>query len=251
MATKESKKYTIISKEETPGRNTFGYARYITPDRVVELYGNLIPKYARLTNVTIAVEWKTSLSSAAEYRLYINNQKVGNTCQARNKYFHNEHSNLQGYFLSESEHPVKPIGDIKIDFSATVMRKYYVRLWEIIYEYIVPNFTVTVSVGSGEGTVSGAGTYDVGTSVTVKATPNSGYRFVKWSDGNTSATRTVTIANGSQKAFSTPLSYTAIFEAVTVPPELTSVAMTYGGNQISQTNKVPAGEGYLISVGIK
>lgn len=45
-------------------------------------------------------------------------------------------------------------------------------------------YTVTLKVSpSGSGTVSGGGTYDSGTKRTVSATPSSGYRFVRWSDG--------------------------------------------------------------------
>ncbi|MBR2254375.1 MAG: InlB B-repeat-containing protein [Candidatus Methanomethylophilaceae archaeon] len=51
---------------------------------------------------------------------------------------------------------------------------------------------VTVSAGNG-GTVEGAGTYDYGTKATIKAVPDEGYHFVKWSDGSTDVTRTVTV----------------------------------------------------------
>lgn len=45
---------------------------------------------------------------------------------------------------------------------------------------------------SSGGTVSGSGSYDAGTKVTVSATPNDGYRFIKWSDrGNQSHTVTM------------------------------------------------------------
>lgn len=63
---------------------------------------------------------------------------------------------------------------------------------------------VTVTAGTG-GTVSGGGTYTQGDDYTIKATASSGYKFVKWSDGNTSASRTITM--GSNNA-----SYTATFE---------------------------------------
>lgn len=53
-------------------------------------------------------------------------------------------------------------------------------------------YTLTVTAGEG-GTVTGGGTYNSGATVTITATPNSGYRFVKWSDGNTNATRTITV----------------------------------------------------------
>ena len=43
------------------------------------------------------------------------------------------------------------------------------------------------------GTVSGAGTYAVGTEVTISASANSGYEFTKWSDNDTNASRKITL----------------------------------------------------------
>lgn len=46
------------------------------------------------------------------------------------------------------------------------------------------NYTVTLkSSPTDGGTTSGGGTYEEGTVRTISATPNSGFRFVKWSDG--------------------------------------------------------------------
>lgn len=54
--------------------------------------------------------------------------------------------------------------------------------------------TVSLSVSpAGAGTVTGGGQYDEGASATLKAVAASGFHFVKWSDNNTSATRTVTV----------------------------------------------------------
>ena len=59
---------------------------------------------------------------------------------------------------------------------------------------------------SAMGSVTGMGTYDKGTTVTLTATANSGYRFVSWSDDVTDNPRTVTAdVNG--------VTYSAIFEA--------------------------------------
>ena len=42
-------------------------------------------------------------------------------------------------------------------------------------------YKLSVTIGSGKGSVSGAGTYKPGTKVTVRATPASGYKFKSWS----------------------------------------------------------------------
>lgn len=51
---------------------------------------------------------------------------------------------------------------------------------------------ITADCDAAQGTVTGDGTYDEGTTVTLTATPNDGYRFGQWSDGNTDNPRTVT-----------------------------------------------------------
>lgn len=80
---------------------------------------------------------------------------------------------------------------------------------------IVPTHVLTLAVNdTAMGTVSGAGTYDEGTMVTVSATPKPGHRFVQWSDGVTAATR--------QVKMDTDVSLTAYFEAMPclVPTDL-------------------------------
>lgn len=60
---------------------------------------------------------------------------------------------------------------------------------------------------SAMGSVSGMGTYDKGTTVTLTATANAGYRFVSWSDEVTDNPRQVVAeVNG--------VAYSAIFEAI-------------------------------------
>ena len=60
---------------------------------------------------------------------------------------------------------------------------------------------------SNGGTTTGSGTYETGTKVTVKANPNSGWRFVRWSDGY-SQQHSVTMDSNK--------SLTAYFEKYTV-----------------------------------
>ena len=57
-------------------------------------------------------------------------------------------------------------------------------------------YTLTISAGA-HGSVNTAvnGKYDEGTNVTIIATADAGYHFDKWSDGNTNATRNITITS--------------------------------------------------------
>jgi hypothetical protein len=58
----------------------------------------------------------------------------------------------------------------------------------------IPVYHVTVTTNDSEkGTVSGEGDYSLNTSIIIKATPKAGYRFVHWNDGNTVASRTITV----------------------------------------------------------
>ncbi|MBQ6864025.1 MAG: PASTA domain-containing protein [Clostridia bacterium] len=68
----------------------------------------------------------------------------------------------------------------------------------------VVQIRVTASEG---GSVSDGGVAVPGKKITISATPDSGYRFVKWSDGNTNASRSVTFGNADE-------TYTAYFEKI-------------------------------------
>ena len=59
-----------------------------------------------------------------------------------------------------------------------------------------PKRTLTVrSANESQGTVSGGGTFDEGSTQTVRATPKTGFAFDKWSDGNTQNPRTVKLTS--------------------------------------------------------
>ena len=65
-------------------------------------------------------------------------------------------------------------------------------------------YTITTNVDPvGAGTVSGGGTYEDGTVVTLAATANPGYTFDHWNDGSTQNPRTITVNNN--------MSFTAYF----------------------------------------
>ena len=72
-------------------------------------------------------------------------------------------------------------------------------------EFAPNQYTITLECDAEQGKVEGAGTFDYLTEVEISATPNEGYHFVKWSDDNESATRTIKVEKD--------LSLTAQFEA--------------------------------------
>ena len=58
---------------------------------------------------------------------------------------------------------------------------------------VTANVTITANANDAQmGSVTGGGTYVQGASVTLTATANSGYHFVSWSNGRTTASITVT-----------------------------------------------------------
>ena len=67
--------------------------------------------------------------------------------------------------------------------------------------------TVMVEYDAMQGKVIGAGTYLLGDTVTLTATPNEGYQFVTWGDGNTDNPRTLVVTQDT--------TLTALFEALT------------------------------------
>ena len=63
------------------------------------------------------------------------------------------------------------------------------------------------------GTCTGGATVDYGSSVTIKATAKTGYEFVEWDDGNTNATRTITVTEAADYiAIFEPIKYTITFK---------------------------------------
>ena len=76
--------------------------------------------------------------------------------------------------------------------SGIVYKKFTCYSFKIIWTYSIPTYTITVKAGKG-GTVTGGGTYQNQATATLTATANTGYDFVKWSDGITSESRTVSV----------------------------------------------------------
>jgi len=77
-------------------------------------------------------------------------------------------------------------------------------------------YTVTISAGSGGSVSTTGGSYEQGQTVSVTATPASGYMFSSWSDGNTNATRTINVSSNTN--------LTANFTAIPDPPTASTLS---------------------------
>ena len=106
------------------------------------------------------------------------------------------------------------------------------------------SYTVTATATEG-GTVTGAGTYDHGTSVTLTATPNTGYEFVNWTqegvEVSADAEYTFTLTNN--------VDITANFESLTITltdGDNSAIIATKEGKKVNvQVNRTfKANDGY-------
>lgn len=123
-------------------------------------------------------------------------------------------------------------GSVNVNESTKVTEDVtYYAIWQIErYELIASS-----SVG---GTVTGGGTYDYGTEVTLKAIPYDGYHFVRWSDGDTNPTKIVIVTRF--------YSYVAGF-AKDVYLELDKTSLTFEAAGGTQTVKVTSNVNWTVS----
>ena len=116
----------------------------------------------------------------------------------------------------------------------------HMEVYTTFEEGTAPSVTYTITATSSNttmGTVSGGGTYEEGKTVTLTATPKSGYRFVKWSDGSTAnpytfkATKDVTLTATFEKI--PPTTYT-----ITVTSANTTMGTVSGGGTYEEGKTV-------------
>ena len=95
------------------------------------------------------------------------------------------------YFVNWSD------GDINAGRTITLTKDTTITANFAIHQY-------TITTQATNGIVTGGGTYNYGTQITLTATANEHYHFVRWSDGDINATRQITVTENK--------TYTAIFE---------------------------------------
>lgn len=104
-----------------------------------------------------------------------------------------------------------PYSRIAVYYDSTTRRKYNCETFAISFFYSIPSYYIVVNATEGGIASCNINTgyrIEHGTQAIITATPNTGYKFVKWSDGNTSATRTITVTSNA--------TYTAVFERIAV-----------------------------------
>ena len=104
-------------------------------------------------------------------------------------------------------------------------------------EEICDNLTITVtSSNESMGTVSGSGEYEFGTDTTITATPNDGYRFVSWNDGNTDNPRAIIVTEDATYIAnfeeSVGIESRDILNGLTFYPNPTTGTITFNRNDI-------------------
>ncbi len=103
-------------------------------------------------------------------------------------------------------------------------------------------YSITVkSENINMGTVSGGSNYEYGENAYIKATPKTGYHFVRWNDGNTSASRSVTVYGN--------VTYTAYFAANEYSVNIVSGNSTMGS--VSGSGTYLYGERVYLSASAK
>ncbi len=105
-------------------------------------------------------------------------------------------------------------------------------------------YTISLYASPSEGgTVSGGGQAAAGSVGTIVATPNQGYAFTKWSDGNTDASR--------QVVWDSNKSYTAYFEKSTIYYTVTLQVSPTGSGTVSGGGTYSAGTKRTVSAEAK
>jgi len=136
--------------------------------------------------ITISGNGTTSISSGT----YNEGQQISITASSENG---NRFSNWSGD-VSSTEETVSLTVNSNINISAN-------------FE-VIPSYTVTVNSGTGGSVSSSGGTYQEGDTVTITATPNSGYTFNNWTGGIESSSNEITLTVNSD------ITITANFDAI-------------------------------------
>ena len=205
-----------------------------TSDEFLDNGNYTAPKYATCTSGTMSCKAKKTLAGS-EKPLYlkINGKEIGHADIGK------DYKDVSGVFPSETLTNIQTVitnleqGDKKgymtlagpATWSCDVNRDIhhlYLQHPTIILNYTCPKFIINVNT---DNSVMGTATCANGSSsmefdvtakgqtqeTTITATPNDGYFFIKWSDGNEEPSRTIVLEEANLESSNTQLTYKAIF----------------------------------------
>lgn len=215
---------TLFSGSDTSSIATVNYKTFSTS----QFQNSKIPKFSTILTAGIEVTIKSSLSAKGDLYFAFSNRsggdgepngtKISNFGACVGDSSTTKSASLLPYIHSANANAGKYNGSYPYFLywaTATLPRKWTLSKAIITYDFDKPKFTINVQSNNSEwGAVSGGGTWDVETTdftKTISATPKANYHFVKWSDGDTNASRAITISQDCISAHSTTETYEAVF----------------------------------------
>ena len=99
------------------------------------------------------------------------------------------------------------------------------KIYTAQFSTTINSYTITATAGA-HGSVTGGGTYNYGSTVTLSAIPDTGYQLVSWNDGSTANPRTITVTGDA--------SYSCTFEEAPTPTTYTIHMGAYISNSHEQ-----------------
>ena len=154
------------------------------------------------------------------YTLTLTCDEGGTVGKNPNYEYYEENSTVTIFANANEGYKFVQWSDGNTDSIRTITMTQNIALHAIFVEEQKEQFTLTLTAGEG-GTVTKTPdqpSYEDGTSVVIAAIANDGYEFVTWSDGNTSAQRTIIMDRD--------YSFTAIFQTTSVPADYYTLILT-------------------------
>ena len=143
------------------------------------------------TNATRSITVTDNVTLTAEFAINVYTVTLtaeNGTVTGAGEYQHGQTANIaatpaEGYhFVKWSDGNTEATRTIVVTDNVTLTAEFAINVY-------------TVTLTAENGTVTGAGEYQHGQTANIAATPAEGYHFVKWSDGNTEATRTIVVTD--------------------------------------------------------
>lgn len=186
---------TLASGETHSGAAKSSWSQSFSATNLNNWATSNIPEYAIINSATLSFSCKKSWSfQKGDVKVSIGGTTVKSQSGVVNSSDEYPVSvNIKDYISSGVANSGCISGDINITLSGS-SSWWYLYDVTITYDYSPMLRTITVRNGdneSGEG--YGSGTYEHGSKVTISATPNIGYKFKQWEDGNTDNPRTITV----------------------------------------------------------